>query len=76
MQGMDGLAVQQQLAERGSIVPVIVITGNDSSQSQTQCLAAGAQAYLSKPIEEKLLLTTIQQILGPRPRVISEVEQN
>jgi FixJ family two-component response regulator len=74
MQGMDGLAVQRQLAESGSIVPVIVITGNDSAQSHSQCLAAGAKAYLSKPIEESLLLTTIRQILEPRQRVIDEVE--
>ena len=64
MQGLDGLAVQKQLTESGSVVPVIVITGNDSAQSQSQCLAAGAQAYLSKPIEEKVLLATIRQILG------------
>jgi len=64
MQGLDGVAVQRHLTEGGSIVPVIVITGNDSAQSRSQCLTAGAQAYLSKPIEEKLLLATIRQILG------------
>jgi len=61
---MDGLAVQKLLAERGSVVPVIVITGDEGPQTQSQCLAAGARAYLSKPIEERLLLTTIRQILG------------
>ena len=67
MQGLDGLTVQRRLTESGSIIPVIVITGNDSAQSQSQCLAAGAQAYLSKPIEEKLLLATIRRILGLSP---------
>src|SRR5688572_24961334 len=46
MQGMDGLAVQKLLAASGSVVPVIVITGNDSLQTQTECFAAGVQAYL------------------------------
>lgn len=64
MRGMDGLTVQKQLSASGSVVPVIIITGNDGDQSKSQCLAAGAQAYLSKPIEERLLLATIRQILG------------
>jgi FixJ family two-component response regulator len=64
MPGMDGLAVQRHLLSSGSVVPVIVITGNDSTQTQSQCLAAGVQAYLPKPIEERLLLKTIRQILG------------
>ena len=64
MQGMDGLTVQRQLSASGSVVPVIVITGNDGAQTRSQCLAAGAQAYLSKPIEERVLLATIRQILG------------
>ena len=63
MQGMDGLAVQKLLSANGSVVPVIVITGNDGPQTKAQCLAAGAKAYLSKPIEERLLLATIRQIL-------------
>jgi FixJ family two-component response regulator len=64
MQGMDGLTVQKQLLASGSVVPVIVITGNDGAQTQSQCLAAGVQAYLSKPVEERLLLAKIRQILG------------
>jgi FixJ family two-component response regulator len=64
MQSMSGLAVLNQLSESAKEVPVIVITGHDSPRAHSECLEAGARAYLAKPVEEKVLLTTIRNLLG------------
>ena len=56
MPGMNGLDVLAALAEAGVALPVIMITGRASSESQARCVAAGAVAYLSKPLEQGAFL--------------------
>lgn len=59
MPGMSGRDVQRLIAKTESDIAVIVITGHDSSKSRTECLSDGASAYLTKPVDEMLLLTAI-----------------
>ena len=40
-------------------VPAIIITAHDEPETQAQCLAAGALAYLRKPLDEQVLLAAI-----------------
>ena len=59
MPGVTGLDVLHYLAEQGPPIPTIVITAHDEPESRTQCIAAGAIAYLSKPLDESALLEVI-----------------
>jgi FixJ family two-component response regulator len=59
MPGMNGLDVQLQLVRSGFRIPVVVITGHDEPQARAQCLAAGAAAYLRKPLDDVALLDAI-----------------
>jgi FixJ family two-component response regulator len=56
MPGMNGLDVLAALAEAGSSLPVIMITGHASPESEARCVAAGAVAYLSKPLDQAAFL--------------------
>jgi CheY-like chemotaxis protein len=47
--------------------PVVVITAHDQPGTREQCLAAGASAYLRKPIDDRLLLNAISAALR-KPR--------
>jgi len=67
MPGMTGADVQQALAESGTRMPIIIITGHDAPHTEARCRAAGAAAYLRKPIEETALLDTIAGCVGSRP---------
>jgi DNA-binding response OmpR family regulator len=49
----------QEMRATGAMLPTIVITAYDEPATREQCLAAGAAAYLRKPLEERLLLSTI-----------------
>ncbi|QIG47830.1 response regulator [Nordella sp. HKS 07] len=59
MPGMGGRDVQRHIAKHDPAISVIVITGHDSPQSRLDCLADGASAYLTKPVEEERLLSAI-----------------
>jgi CheY-like chemotaxis protein len=42
-----------------------VITGHDEPGMQARCLAAGASAYLRKPLEAGTLLAAIEAAIEP-----------
>jgi two-component system, OmpR family, KDP operon response regulator KdpE len=46
-------------------VPIVVISGADAEKFEDRCLAAGAKAFIQKPICMPELLGTIRDILYP-----------
>src|SRR5579863_5988305 len=52
-------------ATRG--VPVVILSADATKHHITELLAAGADAYLTKPISVRALLQTIDQTLGQQP---------
>ena len=59
MPAMDGLEVQQTLAERGFTMPVIVLTGHGDVSIAVRAMKAGATDFLEKPFEKAALLASI-----------------
>lgn len=68
MPRMSGLQVLRALQAAHRCLPIVVITAHDAPETREQCLAAGASAYLRKPLEEHELLDTITAALGARTR--------
>ena len=64
----SGLTVLQWLRRFPELakVPVILITGSESSALRDQCLAAGAIAFFQKPIDYKELLAVLVQTFEKR----------
>jgi FixJ family two-component response regulator len=62
----NGFDVQEWLAASGTNLPVVVITGHHSREARARVLAAGAIAYLQKPVDEQALLEAIALALSPR----------
>lgn len=60
MPEMDGLEVQQQLAERGIAMPVVVLTGHGDISIAVRAMKAGAVDFLEKPFEKARLLDAIE----------------
>jgi CheY-like chemotaxis protein len=48
-------------------VPIILITGEDTSKHKAKALAAGVVALFEKPVDFKQLLPAILTALGPAP---------
>jgi two-component system response regulator FixJ len=61
--GMDGLAVQQALRDRGILMPVIIITGHGDVGLAVRAMKAGAVDFIEKPFEKAALLAAINQAL-------------
>lgn len=59
MPGMDGLALQHALAERGARLPVIMITGAADVASAVAAMRLGAIDVLEKPFDEAALLDRV-----------------
>jgi two-component system response regulator FixJ len=66
---MGGFDVMDTLAQRGSRLPVIVITGRGDAQTKARALQAGAVAFLEKPVDDKSLMTAIRTALRAPARV-------
>jgi DNA-binding response OmpR family regulator len=64
--GLDGLGVIQRLRAiiDLSAIPIIVVTATDVSTTKDRALNAGAAAFLQKPVDNDVLLTTIREALG------------
>jgi FixJ family two-component response regulator len=59
MPGMTGLDVLQYLRHANIRVPIVIITAHDELGSPAACLAAGASAYLRKPLDADELICAI-----------------
>lgn len=61
MPEMDGLEVQQQLNERGVMMPVIVLTGHGDVGIAVKAMKAGAVDFLEKPFATDALEDSIRR---------------
>jgi two-component system response regulator FixJ len=60
MPGMDGLAVQAMLKQRGIKMPVIILTGHGDVPVAVEAMKGGAVEFLEKPYEKAALVRSIQ----------------
>lgn len=61
MPGMDGLEVQQALKARGTLLPVIVMTGHGDIAVAVQAMKAGAVDFIEKPFEKAVLVAALEE---------------
>jgi FixJ family two-component response regulator len=57
--GMSGLDLQERLAVENPQIRVIFVSAHDETEMRTRALAAGAIAFLGKPVNDKALLDAI-----------------
>lgn len=59
--GTDGMEVQRQLKQRQTDLPVIFLTGFGDVPSTVQAMKDGACDFLTKPVDDDILLATVEQ---------------
>jgi len=68
MPGMDGFeataVIRQREESAGTHIPIVAMTAHAFKGDQERCLAAGMDAYISKPVRQQELYATIEAILG------------
>src|SRR5438034_5752019 len=73
MPNMDGMELLKQLAERGIEIPAVVATAFGEVSTAVAAMRAGAEDYLTKPIDFDALLLVVERTLA-REELKSEAE--
>ena len=60
MPGLNGLDLQQELAARGSTLPIVFLTGHGDVPTSVRAMKRGAADFLTKPVDENDLLAAIR----------------
>jgi FixJ family two-component response regulator len=68
MPGMSGLDLQKWLRKNGVALPIIFLTAFEDPQARKEAMAAGASAFLHKPVDEEVLFAAIKRALEIRPQ--------
>lgn len=63
LESENGLTVQAELSGGGSAVPVIFLTGFGTIPMSVQAMRAGAAEFLTKPVDDEVLLSAIGRAL-------------
>ena len=67
---MDGRTMIDEIRSHGKSkdLPVLVLTGTEHIEMVAQCLEAGCNDYLVKPVDPRLLYQRVQNLLENHPR--------
>src|SRR5262249_32427737 len=62
MPEMDGLTAMREIRRRAEFrsLPIIALTAKAMKDDQEQCLAAGANDYIAKPLDVEKLLSLVR----------------
>ena len=67
MPGVDGVRVVEALRTWGESIPVLMISGYGTVQAAVDALHAGADDFLTKPVEPDVLSARVAELLDRRP---------
>lgn len=68
MPQMDGVALTRMVKQDRAYgtIPVLMLTTEDAEQERKNGLAAGAAAYLTKPVSQERLIEEVRRLLAER----------
>jgi FixJ family two-component response regulator len=64
MPGLSGLELQNRLIERGSVLPIVFVTGYADTPATVRAIKAGAEDFLTKPASSERLIDAIERAMA------------
>jgi len=62
MPGMNGIELTRILRDRGSAIPILLMTGHADRSSIAEAMRAGVNGVLEKPIDPRAIVSAIEGI--------------
>jgi len=75
MPGMSGPTMQRELTMRGSILPVIFITGHGDVSMAVEAMQQGAFDFIEKPFQDHDLIERVQRALRQNSEAQSQLTE-
>ena len=69
--GLSGPELQDRLAELGSALPIVFLTGHGDVSTTVRAIKAGAEDFLTKPVSKDKLIDAIERAVA-RSRAMRE----
>ena len=67
MEGMDGMALFEQIRKQYSHMPVVIMTAHGTIPDAINATKQGVFSFLTKPFESQELLETVQKAIQLQP---------
>lgn len=74
--GLSGLEVQQRLADRGVLLPIVFMSGDSEFKDVVTAVRGGAIGFLEKPFSMASLQSAIEEALSEYEASRGEAEQS
>lgn len=72
--GTDGLAVCREIRRQDATVPLIMLTAKASTRDVVRGLELGADDYITKPFDARILLARVQALMRRRQHALAAPE--
>ena len=73
--GWDGFQIAQWIRQMNGALPTIVMSGSDKPEYKKRATSVGAQAFMTKPIDNELLLGAIGKAFDHQSKVQSPISK-
>jgi len=75
LEGIDGLQLQAELAERNITMPLIFVTGHGDVSTTRDALKAGAMDFIEKPVDNERLVELVGAAMAKDAEAAQRQEQ-
>lgn len=75
LEGINGLQMQAELAERGITMPVIFVTAHGDVSTARDALKAGALDFIEKPVDNERLVELVESAMAEDAEAAQRQEQ-
>ena len=73
MPGMDGLQLQEEMARRGILLPVVFLTGHGDIPMSVRAIKAGAVDFLTKPVTREKLIASVRAAIESGTQILEKL---
>ena len=75
MPGLGGPELQGRLAELGSTLPIVFLTGHGDIPTTVEAIKAGAEDFLIKPVRKDKLLNAIERAISRHQKTREQLDR-